>query len=261
MISKMVHSILLEPEQQDILCAIVEAHRRTPTDKRESFSLQDLRSTSVHHPGFGRHPLNVFRPDVDMLRDEGLIKFSPSRQRSFTQFTITPYGFQYYAVLKEQLGQPTQRLEKDMRGFLDAATFQKRYPLAYQKWSDAEKLLWTADSDRQLTVIGHNCREAIQEFAEALINLHQPPETEPNKTQIIQRFRSVLALKKQQLGKAKHAFLDALLPYWGTVSDLIQRQEHGGQKEGEPLNWEDARRVVFQTMIVMYEIDNALSKI
>jgi len=33
----------------------------------------------------------------------------------------------------------------------------------------------------------------------------------------------------------------ALLAYFGTVSDLIQRQEHRAQKQGTPLNWEDAR--------------------
>ena len=52
------------------------------------------------------------------------------------------------------------------------------------------------------------------------------------------------------VGERDRAFLDALLTYWGTVSDLVQRQEHGAKKEGEPLMWEDARRVVFQTAIV-----------
>jgi hypothetical protein len=39
---------------------------------------------------------------------------------------------------------------------------------------------------------------------------------------------------------------------------LVQRQEHGAQKEVTPLTWEDARRVVFQTCVVMYEINRAL---
>ena len=39
--------------------------------------------------------------------------------------------------------------------------------------------------------------------------------------------------------------------------DLVQRQEHGGQKEGEPLGWEDGRRVVFQTANVMVELHRA----
>jgi hypothetical protein len=47
--------------------------------------------------------------------------------------------------------------------------------------------------------------------------------------------------------------------YWGTVNDLIQRQEHGAQREGGALAWEDGRRVVFQTAIVMFEIDRSLS--
>jgi len=54
------------------------------------------------------------------------------------------------------------------------------------------------------------------------------------------------------------AFLDALLVYWGTACDLVQRQEHGSQREGAPLTWEDARRVVFQTMLVMYEVGRAV---
>ena len=45
------------------------------------------------------------------------------------------------------------------------------------------------------------------------------------------------------------------------MSDLAQKQEHGGQKEGEPLVWEDTRRIVFQTILVMFEIDKSLSKL
>jgi hypothetical protein len=56
-------------------------------------------------------------------------------------------------------------------------------------------------------------------------------------------------------------FLEALIAYWGTVSDLIQRQEHGSQKEGKELVWEDGRRVVFQTAMVMLEFDKSLSNI
>jgi hypothetical protein len=56
------------------------------------------------------------------------------------------------------------------------------------------------------------------------------------------------------------AFLEALVAYWGTVNDLIERQEHGAKREGEQLGVEDARRVVFQLLIVMNEIDRALAK-
>ena len=138
---------------------------------------------------------------------------------------------------------------------LDAEAFQSRYPAAYQKWSEAENLLWGADGEQQLTVVGHLCREAMQEFADVLIQKYRPPNADADKAHTVSRIRSVLRLRKQDLGKRKHAFLEALLPYWGTVSDLVQRQEHGAQKEGEPVTWEDGRRVIFQTM---FEIDRSI---
>ena len=57
----------------------------------------------------------------------------------------------------------------------------------------------------------------------------------------------------------ERAFLDALLAYWGTVIDLVQRQEHGALREGTPLIRRDAKRVVLQCAIVMYELDEAIS--
>ncbi len=67
-----------------------------------------------------------------------------------------------------------------------------------------------------------------------------------------------LQMQAKVLGKTKGDFLEALVAYWGTVNDLIQRQEHDSQKDGNPLIWEDARTVVFQTLIVMFEIDKSL---
>jgi hypothetical protein len=75
----------------------------------------------------------------------------------------------------------------------------------------------------------------------------------------VARIRSVLDQHTSRLGTTLAPFLGALLSYWGAVSDLVQRQEHGAQKEGTPLMWADGRRVVFQTAIVMFETDRALS--
>ena len=57
-------------------------------------------------------------------------------------------------------------LENDMRNYLDAARFKGSYQVAWEKWEGAAKLLWSSDSERQLTTIGHVCREAIREFGE-----------------------------------------------------------------------------------------------
>ena len=62
------------------------------------------------------------------------------------------------------------------------------------------------------------------------------------------------------VGGRSKMFLDALLEYWKTVSSLVQRQEHGAQREKENLIWADGRRDVCQTLLVMYEVDKALSR-
>ncbi len=79
-----------------------------------------------------------------------------------------------------------------------------------------------------------------------------------DKSKTLARRRTVLELKPAQLGATKKDFLEELLAYWGTVNDLIQRHEHGTHREGKQLVWEDARRVVFQTMVVIVEINRTL---
>jgi len=141
---------------------------------------------------------------------------------------------------------------------LAAHEFKLRYPDAYDKWASAEDLLWKTDSEQQLTTIGHLCREAVQKFATALVAHYQPSNVTEDKAKTIARVKAVLDMQGAKMGTREKRFLEALLSYWGTVNDLIQRQEHGAQKEGQQLVWEDGRRIVFQTAVVMFEIDKAL---
>lgn len=146
-----------------------------------------------------------------------------------------------------------------MRGYLSTDEFKRSYESAYQKWSQAESLLWESDSDKQYTTIGHLCREALQDFADALVNKHKPPGADPDKAHTISRIRAVVEVRKNTLSSTERDFLNQLVSYWHGISDLVQCQEHGAQREGASLGWEDARRVVFQTLIVMYEVDRSLS--
>ena len=95
----------------------------------------------------------------------------------------------------------------------------------------------------------------MQAFASDIAERYGITGTSADLSRTIDRIRAVLS--RADVGDSHRAFLDALLAYWGTVSDLVQRQEHGAKKEGEPLTWEDARRVVFQTAIVMFEVARA----
>ncbi len=253
----MSETLLPETEQEEALAILVEAHRNVPRDNRERFLMLANDNTSnavIRHPGLPNRTVEIYEGDISALQRAGLIAFSGS------MFEITDRGFGYYKRMKERAGQPVERVEANSRKYLDAPRFLQKYAKAYQKWSDAERSLWGSDSERQLTTIGHLCREAIQEFATVLVNLYRPSDVDEDQTHTVARIRSVLNSQAARLGTTEKKFLDALIAYWGNVSDLIQRQEHGGQKEGNPLVWEDARRVVFQTFVVMGEVDRTLSR-
>jgi len=140
--------------------------------------------------------------------------------------------------------------------YIGTGRIQKRYPKAYQKWSEAERLLRRSESEDQITTIGHLCREAMQEFATSLVKEYRPPNVDSDPSHTANRVEAVLDMQAAQMGKTVKLFLEK---YWRKVNDLVQRQEHGAQKEGERLVWDDARRVVRQTVVVMFEIDASLS--
>lgn len=175
-------------------------------------------------------------------------------------FDVRSPAFTYYEQIKRRSRQPLERLINAVRHYLSAEAFQRKYPTAYAKWVDAVARLWATDAASQLTAMGHLCREAMQAFASELIERYRPTSINPDPTMTVARLQAVLKLLAPQLGTTEEPFLKAILVYWGTVSPLVQRQEHGAQKEGQPLVWEDARRVVFQTAIVMFEVDSALSR-
>lgn len=130
---------------------------------------------------------------------------------------------------------------------------------SFAKWASAEALLWSSDTEESMTTIGHLTREAMQLFATSLAAIARPTNLPADPAKTVARVRASLDAVSAALGASEQPFLDALLVYWGTVSDLVQRQEHGAQREGRPLQWRDARRVVLQGATVMFEIDEAVS--
>lgn len=249
--------IILEQEQEDLLCRLVEATRNVPRrERRKFFVAQSKDGTSILHNGLEGN-MDAYIGNIEALDAAGLISMSYG-SRGTPNFYVTPLGFRYYEHLKHATKESTRRVTDHVRQYIEAEEFQQRYPNAWAKWQLAESSLWSSESQRRLTEIGHHCREAMQEFADTLVNRFDPPEVDSDKAHTINRIKAVLGHRASQLGSTVKPFLEALISYWRRVNYLVQRQEHGAQKEGEPLVWEDARRVVFQTLIVMYEIDRAL---
>jgi hypothetical protein len=250
--------ILLEDEPKELLSVLVEASRRVPRDQRQKFMVAKHSPLSILlHPGLPRQE-NIYYGDIEALASAGLLALSFGGNAT-PIFDVTSLGFRYYAYLKEREGSPIRTVEAEIRQYVNSTQMASLHAISFNKWRQAEELLWGADADIQFTTIGHLCREAIQEFADELVRSSGVVIDQVSKEKTVAKIKAVLSVRHATLGDSHAAFLDALLTYWGTVSDLIQRQEHGSSKVGAPLEWEDARRVVFQTLLVMYELSRSLS--
>ena len=255
--------IKLEKEQRELISTLVEAHRNFSGLDREKFYFLPQAFTDnniyIAHPGLpdGQIPANP--RDVDVLIRYGLL-YVTHEQGGGKAFDISPTGFGYYEKLKKQIQKPIKKVINEVKTYIDSDIFQQKHLIAYQKWHEAEKLLWEADSEQKLTTIGHLCRESIQAFVSSLVTQHNPPDVDENESHDINRIKAVISQHANQFGKTEKSFLNSLIDYWKSISELVQRQEHGAQREKESLIWEDGRRVIFQTIIVMYEVDRALSR-
>lgn len=251
----MPSDIFLEKPQIELLGRMVEATRNVHLTGRVSFQFAELFDSRavLDHPGFTQEI--VAFGDIVALEREGLLALRYERNQ-VGKVDVTPKGIQLYERWRMESGASASQLEKQVISYLDTDSFRGKYGSANEKWQAAADLLWKADSNIQLSVVGHLCREAIQEFAYALPSISDAVQGSP-KSQTVMRIRTSL----NAIGSAtERAMLDALLTYWGTVSDLVQRQEHAGERESEELTWEDARRAVFHSALVMFEISVALDR-
>ena len=239
----------LEPEHEELLASIVEAARDLPREEQAWYVSQNFGGATLHGPGTDQR---VVADDVYYLRDAGLLRATSHDKHGFA-FRVAPAGLRYYARMKQRDGGSMQRQEAEVQRFLNGEAFRTAYPLAFARWTEAEALLWSADSEREFTTVGHKAREAMQEFATEVVQRYQPANADANPTAVNRRLGAVIAMLLPSLGEARATLLKALGDYSEATLGVIQRQEHGGQKEGHQLTWQDARRVVFHTASVMYE--------
>jgi hypothetical protein len=249
----------LEDEQVDLLRDLAEVARALPRERRVfnllSRGLSSNPFEEITWEGGRREALG--RDIHDLVRAGLLRRVGPHRTSGAMQFTVTPEAYDHLTLHDAEA--PLARVEEHIvEHYIDGEAFKQRNPVAYQRWAESAALLWGRDAESELTTIGHKTREAVQEFATTLLERHEAPDASPDPAHTANRLRAVINANRDRLGEARRDLLDALIVYWGEVNDLLQRQEHGGQKEGEPLAWEDGRRAVFQTAVVMYEIDRTL---
>lgn len=249
----------LTREQESLLVTLADAAQAVPRDQRQPFIVtKPIFNTAcvLHHRGLPEGQCEAYEGDLNQLRRAALIA-DAMRQSRADAFDVTAEGYAYARELAARSDEGVTRVEDGIRDrLLNPDGFRKRFPSAASKWQEAESRLRSAGVDSDLTTIGHLCREAMIAFASALVEKHKPSGAPSDPAKTVARLQAVI--RKATVGSSVRAQLDALVVYWGTVSDLVQRQEHGATKEGDRLTVEDGRRIVFQTMNVFYELHRSL---
>jgi hypothetical protein len=164
---------------------------------------------------------------------------------------VNPQGLLLSGI--EHRAETHSRLLEQLLPTVEEADFESRYREAFETW-EAAAGKFELDPVREARRIGEDCRAALDHFADAALRARrvEPPAG------TVSKLRALLDdAEAKSLGVAAHH--DALIKYWGTVSDLDQRQAHKGKREAEKLTREDARRAVLYTLLVMLEVDRALA--
>lgn len=249
----------LVPGQEELLETLVEASRHLARHEQELTWLPGDDSTPggivVGAQGLREHAL---RGDIWALNNMGFVSAQLNTMEDVSMdFVLLKKAYDWYES-RQLSGSSTARVEGEVQAYLDRDAFGLRYPKALKRWEEAEELLHLTSPDEELTTIGLKLREALQRFATELLELHgtQGAPTEPEKT--VARIAAVLEQRRAQLSDAHYSLLVALIDYWHEASDLVQRQVHGDQKDGEPVTWDDAQAGVLHTAITMFEIDRWL---
>jgi len=248
-------SIRLTRDQVELLVTLVDAFRRAP--KKEPFwLLRHGQGDDLIHPGL-QDDFEVYFGDLEALRDAGILRLSRIRQSS-RQYDISPLGFDYYDHVLSERGEDISSIEVLTAEYIQASQFRGRHPEASRKWAMATDAVRTHESTRQVTTVGHLCREAMQAFAEDLAVEAGLASDLPKREQTLNRIEAVLKGVKKSIGRTHADSLTALMGLWKAANDVVQRQEHGAAREGESVTWMDARRCVFLTAVGMHELDTAV---
>jgi hypothetical protein len=246
----------LKPQQEKLLLELIHAERNAGESNRSPFyATQTFDGADVTHPGFAGRNHRIYWGDVQGLLQYGLVM--PTKvDRNLVVFELAPEAYEYAKNIG--VSSTEDPAEAMALAYIDASQFATRHPAAFDAWRKARDAVAVGGSHTQLTEVGHWCREAMQAFMSDLVRSQGVRDADPNPAHTVARLRVVVLQRTSEIGETVAGFLNALMAYWGTLSDLVQRQEHGAQRDGEVLGWHDARRIVFHTLAVMHELDASL---
>jgi hypothetical protein len=243
---------VLEPIEQAVLVAIDNLVRDTLDSTDGQAITGELERMGVEPP----NSLKLGRL-VGHLKKEGYLKDSAFISANGPIFVeLNGRGREQARANTE----PFAHIMAENRRLIASKKFAEAFPKVFEPWADAEKLLFAEDTEAQLTTVGHKVREAAQAFATSMIAAYGADEPVADVKAVKKRLGAVIAYNLTRLGPTHQKVLENIGNLWESTVDLIERQEHAAQKEGEPVTWDDGRRIVTLTMVLMVEFVTILEE-
>jgi hypothetical protein len=162
-----------------------------------------------------------------------------------------------------------ERIEDYLRAYLESEGFRSAHPLACGRWVVAWELLWCADSRAKVMAVGQRARTAMLAFAASMLERSVPlamdanwPELlagPPQSPEPVDGLVTITEASRRELGEERYAILQSLLEDWRSLLERVERHGEASQAVGERLRWEDGRRLVLFTALVMVETDRSFA--
>lgn len=162
-----------------------------------------------------------------------------------------------------------ERIEDYLRAYLEGERFRSAHPLACGRWVVAWEMLWCAESRAKVIAVGHRASAAMQAFTASMLERCMAMAMDPNWPELLagapqrsepeEGLLTITEAYRRELGEERFMLLRSLLDDWPALLERVQRHEHGSPAGGERLRWEDGRRLVLFTALVMVETDRSFA--
>jgi hypothetical protein len=162
-----------------------------------------------------------------------------------------------------------QRVDDYLRAYLEDERFRSAHPLAYGRWLVAWEMLWCADTRAKVIAVAQRTPAALEAFASSLLERCTPLALDSHWPDLLadgsrgpdplDGLTSVADAYREELGEERTELLAGLLEHWQAL--LLSLRRHGGvsRPPAERLHWEDGRRLVLFTALVMVEFDRSFA--
>jgi hypothetical protein len=160
-------------------------------------------------------------------------------------------------------------IEDYLRAYLEDERFRSAHPLAYGRWLVAWELLWCAESRAKVIAVAQRAGDAMQVFTSSVLERRTPMAMDPQwpdlladrsrRPDALDGLTSLADAYREQLGEERSELLHGLLEHWQALLQNVRRHDDASEPPAARLRWEDGRRLVLFTALVMVEFDRSFA--